>query len=114
MFRIALIALLTIIFMLASLQGVPAVQAQKERSGAADHASNVVTGVIEEIDAGKMKLKIKTDLGKNVFFETTNPDLLKELGVGDRITAELGENGKAIKVTKVAVPEMKAPTGVQP
>jgi len=74
----------------------------------AEQRARVVTGTVQELDRQHMKITLKTDLEKNVFFEVVRPDLLREIETGDRLTAHLNDEGKADKVTKLAVPELPA------
>jgi hypothetical protein len=78
------------------------------RADEAEQRARVVTGTVQELDRQHMKITLKTDLEKNVFFEVVRPDLLREIETGDRLTAHLNDEGKADKVTKLAVPELPA------
>jgi hypothetical protein len=70
---------------------------------------HIVTGVLEELDLDKAKGKIRTDLGKPIFFQVVKPELFKQLVVGERITVQLDHQGRAIKVMDVAAPELIKP-----
>jgi hypothetical protein len=70
---------------------------------------DVVTGVLEELDLTSSKGKIRTDLGKPLFFEVVKPELFKGLTVGERITIQVDDQGRAIKVMEVTAPELKQP-----
>lgn len=70
---------------------------------------DIVTGILEELDLTTLKGKIRTDLGKPIFFEVPKPELFKELTVGERITIQMDDQGKAVKVIDVAAPELKHP-----
>ena len=71
--------------------------------------TDIVSGVLEELDLSSMRGKIKTDLGKPVFFEVTKPELFKGLTVGERITIQVDDRGRAIKVIDMPVPELQKP-----
>lgn len=70
---------------------------------------DVVTGVLEELDLTSSKGKIRTDLGKPIFFEVAKPELFQGLTVGERITIQVDDQGRAIKVMDVPAPELKQP-----
>jgi len=81
------------------------------RANDAEQRARIVTGTVQELDREHMKVTLKTDLEKNVFFEVIRPDLLREIETGDRLTAHLNDDGKADKITKLAVPELPAEQG---
>jgi hypothetical protein len=102
-----MIGLSLLIVLIASLQG-EITSAQGASSSQGQHA-DIVTGTLEELDLTRMKGMIKTDLGKPVFFEVTQPQLFKGLSVGERVTIELDDRGRANKVIDASVPELKQP-----
>jgi hypothetical protein len=71
--------------------------------------SHVVTGTLEELDLSKMSGKIKTDLERTVAFTIKSPDLFKGLSVGKRIAVRLDDQGQAVKVMDMTVPELPTP-----
>ena len=70
---------------------------------------DIVSGMLEELDLSQMKGKIKTDLGKPVFFDVIKPELFKGLTVGEHVTIQVDDHGRAIKVIDTPVPELKEP-----
>ncbi|WP_447979294.1 hypothetical protein [Candidatus Nitrospira bockiana] len=70
---------------------------------------DVVTGILEQLDLTSSKGTIRTDLGKPIFFEVAKPELFKGLTVGERVTIQLDDQGRAIKVMDVPAPELKQP-----
>jgi hypothetical protein len=77
--------------------------------------TDVFTGVVEEIDAGRQKLVVKTDVGKAVDIEVTKPELLKDIGQGERITVEVDEKQQAVKIMKtIPIPEIPQPGTMKP
>lgn len=68
---------------------------------------DIVTGVLEEIDLKQLKGKIRTDLGKPVFFEIVKPELFQRIKVGERVTVQIDERGRAIKLIEVPAPELQ-------
>jgi len=86
--------------------------------GAADSAGdlsrdqqngNVVTGTLEELDLKKHKGRLKTDIGKPIYFQVSKPELYERLSVGQQVTVQLDDEGRAIKVIDTPVPELKQP-----
>ena len=49
---------------------------------------DIVSGMLEELDLSQMKGKIKTNLGKPVFFDVIKPELFKGLTVGEHVTIQ--------------------------
>jgi hypothetical protein len=78
---------------------------------AAERESNgqVVTGTLDQLDLSQMKGSLKTDLGKPIFFEIVKPELFKGISVGERVTVQLDDKGRATKVIDMPVPELKKP-----
>jgi hypothetical protein len=69
----------------------------------------VFSGTVETLDAAHAKMTVKNDLGQDIPLQVLNPDLLKGVAVGDRVSVETEKPGTAKKVTKLTVPELKAP-----
>jgi hypothetical protein len=85
------------------------VMAHAESSQSSEKQVHVITGTLEELDLSTMKGMIKTDLGKPVFFEITKPELFKGLSVGERVSVQVDDKGRAMKVIDMPVPELKKP-----
>lgn len=84
-------------------------------SAGSANASTAFSGVVEEVDAAGMKLVVKSDAGKTVGLEVSKPELLKDIGKGDRITVELDDKEKATKIMKnISIPELKEPGSEPP
>ena len=71
--------------------------------------SQVVIGILEELDLVKLTGKVKTDLQKTVAFTIKNSDLFKGLSVGERIAVVLDNRGQVVKVMETTVPELPTP-----
>ena len=69
----------------------------------------VVSGTLEELDLTRMKGLLKTDLGKPIFFQVTKPQLFEHLSVGQKVTIQVDQEGRATKVIDMPVPELKQP-----
>ena len=72
-------------------------------------SGDVFNGTVEALDAAKATLIVKNELGRQVVLELMNPDLLRGLSQGDQVSIEMEKPGVARKVTKLSVPELKAP-----
>jgi hypothetical protein len=73
--------------------------------------SLTVTGVLERLDLSANKGLIKTPTGKPVFFEIVKPELFKGMTIGQRVTLQLDEHGRAIKAIETqSIPELPAHT----
>jgi hypothetical protein len=104
--------LLTLLVMMIGIGlGVPA-SGEGQESDRRDRVQNLtVTGVLERLDLSAKKGLIKTATGKPVFFEIVKPELFKDMTVGQRVTLQLDEHGRAIKAIEVqSIPELPAPT----
>ena len=71
--------------------------------------TEIVTGVLEDLDLKAGKGRIRTDLGKPLFFQVAKPELFKDITVGEHISVQLDEQGRAVKVIDVPPPELKHP-----
>jgi len=69
--------------------------------------ADIVTGVLEEIDLKQLKGKLRTDLGKPIFFKIVKPELFQRIKPGERVTVQLDERGRAIKLIEVPAPELQ-------
>ena len=71
---------------------------------------HTVSGVIEQLDLEKNKGMLKTSLGKPIFFDIAKPELFKGITVGQQITIQLDERGRAVKaIESHSIPELPAP-----
>lgn len=86
------------------------ISAEPALGGAGDQSGMVVTGTLEELDLTRMKGMLKTDLGKPIFFQVAKPQLFERLSVGEKVTIQLDQEGRATKVIDVPVPELKQPS----
>ena len=99
------------VLLMVSLIGVPGVAASADLAlgGDGDQSGMVVTGTLEELDLTRMKGLLKTDLGKPIFFQVVKPQLIERLSVGQKVTIQLDQDGRATKVIDMPVPELKQP-----
>lgn len=77
-------------------------------------AVHVVTGILAMIDVSTGKGMIKTDLGKPIFFQIGRPDQFSRLSIGDRVTIQLDEEGRSLKVIEALPSEMHEPPPPSP
>jgi hypothetical protein len=50
-------------------------------------------------------------LGKPIFFEITKPELFAGISIGQRVTVQLDDQGRAVKaIESPAIPEVPPPT----
>jgi hypothetical protein len=75
---------------------------------AEDH--EVVSGVLNSVNLPEKRGVITTDLGTQVPFEITKPELFINLSVGQRVTLKLDKQGRALRVMDNAAPELPPPS----
>ena len=70
-----------------------------------------VTGVVERLDLAARSGMLKTPTGKPVFFQIVKPELFKDISIGQQVTIQMDEHGRAIKAIETqSIPELPAPT----
>jgi hypothetical protein len=90
--------------------GVPDPGLSEDAGSSAAQQSLTVTGVIERLDFSSHKGLLKTSTGKPVFFEIVKPELFKGMTIGQRVTLQLDEHGRAVKAIETqSIPELPAP-----
>jgi hypothetical protein len=72
-------------------------------------STHVVTGTLTMIDLNTGKGMIKTDLGKPIFFQISRPDQFSHLSIGNVVTIQLDEEGRAVKVIEALPAELPPP-----
>lgn len=98
-------------FLVMVLTALLHMNASAEVSGGGESGQSgmVVSGTLEELDLTRMKGLLKTDLGKPIFFQVTKPQLFEHLSVGQKVTIQVDQEGRATKVIDMPVPELKQP-----
>jgi cold shock CspA family protein len=71
--------------------------------------AHTVTGTVAILDLSKGKGMLKTDLDKPIFFKIGRPDHFQGLSIGDRVTMQLDEEGRTVKVIKALPAELHEP-----
>ena len=98
--------------MVALLAGLPA-----QSSGQSDNtlaleqlpAQHEVSGTLAKLDVAAGKGMLMTDLQKPIFFRLDRPELFERLSVGDRVTMQLDDEGRVLKVIETLPAEVHEP-----
>ena len=61
-----------------------------------------VGGTIEEMDPAGLRVTIQTERGKKETFPIADASMLMGLTRGDRVSAEMDDQGKVLKIVKLA------------
>ena len=72
-------------------------------------AEHRVTGTLAKLDLAAGKGMLMTDLEKPIFFRLDRPDLFERLSIGDRVTMELDDEGRVLKVIETLPAEVHEP-----
>ena len=68
-----------------------------------------VTGTLAKLDVTAGKGMLMTDLEKPIFFRLDRPELFERLSIGDRVTMQLDEEGRVLKVIETLPAEVHEP-----
>ena len=68
-----------------------------------------VTGKLAKLDLAAGKGMLLTDLEKPIFFRLDRPELFAHLSIGDRVTMQLDEEGRVLKVIETLPAELHEP-----
>lgn len=74
---------------------------------------HVITGTLDQLDFNTGKGRLKTDLGKPLFFDMVRPESFRRLSVGQRVTIGVNEQGQAVKVMEIPPAELPSPPAGQ-
>jgi len=98
-------------FLIAIAVGTPAFAMGEAGGSSADQKKLTVTGMVEKLDLSAKKGMLTTPAGKPVFFQIVKPELFQGISVGQEITIQMDEHGRAIKaIDSQSIPELPAPT----
>lgn len=61
-------------------------------------AQHEVSGTLAKLDVSAGKGVLMTDLQKPIFFRLDRPELFERLSIGDRVTMQLDDEGRVLKV----------------
>lgn len=68
-----------------------------------------VGGTIEEIDHAALRVTIQTDMGQKESLPVADAEVITGLAKGDRVSVEMDEQGKVMKIVKLAPDRKGAP-----
>jgi hypothetical protein len=68
-----------------------------------------VTGTLAKLDIAAGKGMLLTDLEKPIFFRLDRPELFERISIGDRVTMQLDEEGRVLKVIETLPAELHEP-----
>ena len=72
-------------------------------------AQHRVTGTLAKLDLTAGKGMLLTDLEKPIFFRLDRPELFERLSIGDRVTMQLDDDGRVLKVIETLPAEVHEP-----
>lgn len=70
---------------------------------------DTVSGRLDQVNVAEKKGTLTTDVGKQVAFQITKPELFMNLSPGQRVTLKLDKQGRAVRVMDNAAPELPPP-----
>lgn len=102
--------LLVTLFSLALVMGLVITAGQAASPDQAQPGlAKFVGGTIEEIDPAGLRVTIQTEFGGKESFPVGDAAVLMGLTKGDRVSAEMDEQGKVLKIVKLAPDRKGAP-----
>jgi hypothetical protein len=106
--RFALNASAAILGLLPLLAALPA---QSENAVALEQldAQHEISGTLAKLDVSAGRGMLMTDLQKPIFFRLDRPELFERLSVGDRVTMQLDDEGRVLKVIETLPAEVHEP-----
>jgi hypothetical protein len=104
----------SVMVLCASLLGFECVQVEAmeqsaETASEPPHSTQTVTGILTTLDMSAGNGMLKTDLNKTIFFKMSRPDLFEHLSIGDRVTMQIDDEGRTMKVIKASPAEVHEP-----
>lgn len=72
-------------------------------------AQHEVSGTLAKLDLSAGKGMLMTDLQKPIFFRLDRPELFERLSIGDRVTMQLDDEGRVLKVIETLPAEVHEP-----
>ena len=98
------------LFSLALVMGLVITSSQAASPNQTDPTlTKFVGGTIEEIDPAGLQVTIQTELGKMESLPLADAAVIKGLTKGDRVSVEMDEQGKVMKIVKLAPDRKGAP-----
>ena len=100
-----------VFFVTVMAVGTPGMAMGQAAGSSPDRKELTVTGVIERLDLSAKSGMLTTPAGKPVFFQIIKPELFKDISIGQQVTIQMDEHGRAIKaIESQSIPELPAPT----
>src|SRR5690242_17978936 len=72
-------------------------------------AQHEVSGTLAKLDVAAGRGILMTDLQKPIFFRLDRPELFERLSIGDRVTMQLDDEGRVLKVIETLPAEVHEP-----
>jgi hypothetical protein len=72
-------------------------------------AQHEVSGTLAKLDIEAGRGMLMTDLQKPIFFRLDRPELFERLSIGDRVTIQLDDEGRVLKVIETLPAEVHEP-----
>ncbi|HEX2055892.1 MAG TPA: hypothetical protein VHF07_05330 [Nitrospiraceae bacterium] len=72
-------------------------------SGKVSIAAGLLGGTVVAIDMEARELVLQMPEGHTTVFSTAQAEMLKDVKIGDRVSIELDQNGKVVKLVKLPV-----------
>ncbi len=77
-----------------------------EREGS---SSETLSGLLIELNLDQRRGRVTTDAGKTVAFSIPNPELFRNVSIGERVTLKLDSSQRAVGVLEQTAPELPPP-----
>ena len=77
--------------------------------GGTTERGEVVSGVLESVNAESNTVQIRNALDQPIFLKITKPHLLEGITPGERVTVVVNEQHEIIKLIETPIPELPSP-----
>jgi hypothetical protein len=98
-----------VLMMLLAMAAPPVVVSESIVALEQPEAQHRVTGTLAKLDISAGKGMLLTDLEKPIFFRLDRPELFERLSIGDRVTMQLDDEGRVLKVIETLPAEVHEP-----
>jgi hypothetical protein len=107
------IAVIALLLCMGLFEGQPAraavIDQRAETVNESLQSVHTISGTLAILDVSTGKGMLKTDLDKPIFFKIGGPDHFKGLSIGDRVTMQIDQDGRTVKVIKAFPAEVHEP-----
>ena len=107
--RYRLLKAILVLFALGTCAGFSVARAETMVALEQPEAQHRVTGTLTKLDLSAGKGVLMTDLEKPIFFRLDRPELFERLSIGDRVTMQLDDEGRVLKVIETLPAEVHEP-----